>query len=118
MPTWLPFNKMALSVVWVGSVAPHVHVPATVTSAAPLGACDVVPSGDSGDDVEVAMGEGIEISFEQNNEWTGPVRGLAWGIAERALDQSRDDVSRRRRFAGLACLLMHQPVDSRFDKPA
>ena len=48
----------------------------------------------------------------------GPVRGRARGIAERALDQSRDEVIGHWRFAGLACLVMHQPVDPRFHKPA
>jgi hypothetical protein len=42
---------------------------------------------------------------------TGPVRGLARGIAKRALDQLRDDLSGDWRLAGFAGLVMQQPVD-------
>jgi hypothetical protein len=49
---------------------------------------------------------------------TGPRRGLAWGIAECALDQPRDDPIGYGCLAGFAGLVMQQTIDPRFHKPA
>jgi len=49
---------------------------------------------------------------------TGPVRRLARGIAERALNLPRDDLIGYWRLAGFAGLVAQQPVDPRLHEPA
>jgi hypothetical protein len=90
-----PFSTMLYSPGRPDAAAPHVHVPSVVTSAAPLGAADVVPSGERGA-AEVTVTARLADTEDTPNGITAiDCAPSSAGVAARAVTTFNPDVANK-----------------------